>query len=144
MNETLVIGFGNSLRGDDGAGIYAAERAAERFPQIDVLTVHELQPELAETMARYPNVVFLDASVEGDGIRAIAVEPAVDPRPDGSHSHAPGTLLSLCQSLYGRTPDRSVVIAIPGRAFDFSEQLSQFTETMVEQAVEEVGHFLAS
>ena len=144
MNETLVIGFGNTLRGDDGAGVCAAERAAGRFPVIDVLTVQELQPELAETISRYADVVFLDAAVEGSAIRTDLIGPATDSRPDGSHTHSPGTLLSLCRELYGRIPARSVLIAIPGQTFDFGEQLSPFTEKMVEQAVEEVGHFLVS
>ncbi len=79
MNRTLVIGYGNTLRGDDGAGICAAERAARRFPGVDILTVHELQPELAETMCRYHDVIFLDAAMEGSGIRADIIEPATDP-----------------------------------------------------------------
>lgn len=144
MKRTLVIGYGNSLRSDDGAGICAAERAGDRYPDIDVLTVHELQPELAETMSHYANVVFLDASVEGAGIRADLLTPAEEFRPDGSHGHAPTSLLSLCRSVYGRAPERSLLIAIPGQKFDFGEQLSSFTEKMVEQAVEEVGNFLVS
>ena len=144
MKRTLVIGYGNTLRGDDGAGIMAAERAAGRFPGVDIVTVHELQPELAETMSHYAEVIFLDAAVEGSCVRTIAVEPAPDPRPDGSHSHSPGVLLALCRNLYGHVPDRSLLIAIPGRTFEFGEKLSCFTEEMVEQALEEVGHFLTS
>lgn len=144
MKRTLLIGYGNTLRGDDGAGIYAAERAAQRFPGLDLLTVHELHPDLAETMSRYREVIFLDAGVEGSRLRADAVEPAADPLPGGSHSHSPATLLSLCGYLYGRTPERSLLIAIPGQTFDFGEQLSPFTEKMVEQAIEEVGHYLRS
>lgn len=144
MNRTLVIGYGNTLRGDDGAGICAAERAAGRFPGVDILTVHELQPELVETMSRYPDVIFLDAAVEGSGIRADIIEPATDHRPVGSHAHSPATLLSLCRNLYGRAPERSLLIAIPGQNFEFGEQLSPFTEMMVEEAIEEVGHFLKS
>jgi hydrogenase maturation protease len=142
VKHTLVIGYGNTLRGDDGAGVCAAEGAARRFPGVDVMTVHELQPELAETISRYTDVIFLDAALEGSGIRTDVIEPATDPRPDGSHANSPGTLLSLCRSLYGRVPNRSLLIAIPGRTFDFSEQLSPFTEIMVEQAIEEVGHYL--
>ncbi len=140
----LVIGYGNTLRGDDGAGIYAAERAAERFKEIDVVTVQELQPELAEMISRYAKVVFLDAAVGIAGIRTDIIEPAPCSRPEGSHLHSPGTLLSFCLSLYGRVPERSLLIGIPGQVFDFREELSPFTEKMVEQAIEEVGFFLLS
>ncbi len=144
MKRTLVIGYGNTLRGDDGAGVRAAERAADRFPEVDVLTVHELQPELAESISHYTRVVFLDAAMEGSGVRTMPVGPATDQRPDGSHGHSPERLLTLCQSLYGHTPEQSLAVAIPARSFDFGEQLSPFTEKMIEQAVEEVGHFLIS
>jgi hydrogenase maturation protease len=143
VKQTLVIGYGNTLRGDDGAGVCAAERLAERFPDLDVLTVHELQPELAETISTYREVFFLDAGMDVPEVRAEVVTPAADSRPDGSHSHSPGTLLSLCSALYGRAPERSLLVAIPGQSFDFSEQLSPFTEAMVERAVEQVGHLLS-
>ncbi len=144
MKRTLVIGYGNTLRGDDGAGICAAERTAGHFPEVDVVTVHELQPELAESMARYERVVFLDAAMEGSRVRSMAVEAAPVHRLEGSHGHTPEELLALCRSVYGHMLEQALVVAIPGETFDFGEQLSPFTEQMVEQAVEEVGHFILS
>jgi len=144
VKRALVIGYGNTLRGDDGAGVLAAERLAGRFSDVDVLTVHELQPELAETMSGYREVVFLDAAVQGSAIHSEVITPAADSRPDGSHSHSPGSLLSLCSALFGRAPERSLLIAIPGQEFEFSEQLSPFTQAMVERAVEQAGNFLSS
>jgi hydrogenase maturation protease len=106
--------------------------------------VHELQPELAETISRYDTVIFLDAAMEGTSVRSIAVEPATDSRPDGSHAHTPGTLLALSRDLYETIPGRSLLVAIPGQTFEFSEKLSPFAEEMVEHALEEVGHILKS
>jgi hydrogenase maturation protease len=144
MKRALVIGYGNTLRADDGAGIVAAERLSGRFPNVDVVTVHELQPELADTMSRYATVIFLDAAMEGSGIRTMGIEPPGNATAEGSHGHSPGALLTLCRKLYGHAPDRSLLIAIPGKTFDFGERLSDFTEGMIEQAIEEVGRYLVS
>ena len=144
MKRALLIGYGNTLREDDGAGVRAAECAAGLFPGVDVITVHELQPELAETVSRYAMVVFLDAAAHGSGIRVHELGSAPVSRPDGSHSQSPEALVSLSRTLYGRAPERTLLMTIPGQSFGFGEKLSHFTEEMVEQAVKEVGYFLAS
>ncbi len=144
MKRTLVIGYGNTLRGDDGAGIRAAERVATRFPDAEVLLVHELQPEIAETISHYASVIFLDAAAEGVTVNATVMQPSADSRPDGSHGQSPATLLALCRNLYGRAPGRSLLVGIPGRNFGFCEHLSPFAESMVDQAIEEVGHYLTA
>ncbi len=144
MKRTLVIGYGNTLRGDDGAGVRAAERIATRFPDAEVLLVHELQPEIAEVISRYEGVMFLDASAEGSSVSSTVIRPSSESRPDGSHGHSPATLLALCRNLYGHVPQRSLLVGIPGRNFGFCEHLSPFAESMVDQAIVEVGHYLVA
>jgi len=144
MKRALVIGYGNTLRGDDGAGIRAAERLAGRLPGVDVVTAHQLQPELAETISHYARVFFLDASAEASDIRSFVLTPAAAHIPGVSHDHSPEALLELCQNLYGRVPERTFLIAIPGQTFDLSEHLSAFTEKKIERAIEEVGRYLMS
>ena len=46
MKPALLIGLGNTLRGDDGVGIRVAERARTRFPELDVLSVTDCLPNL--------------------------------------------------------------------------------------------------
>ncbi len=67
MNRTLIIGFGNTLRGDDAAGVAAAALLTPQADGCDVLTLQTPGPELAETLARYETIIFMDAStVAGD------------------------------------------------------------------------------
>jgi hydrogenase maturation protease len=63
----LVVGYGNTLRRDDGVGVRAAELMAEdpRFAGIEVLTAYQLTPELALDIAAASLVVFVDADVRG-------------------------------------------------------------------------------
>ena len=62
--DVLVIGYGNPLRGDDGAGWKAAELLAEdpRLAGAVVLARHQLTPELADDVSRASLVVLVDAS----------------------------------------------------------------------------------
>src|SRR4029079_16715395 len=63
----LIIGYGNRLRGDDAAGYLAAEslRTLLIAPDIEILAVHQLTPELAEPIAVAGRVIFLDAAASG-------------------------------------------------------------------------------
>jgi len=63
----LVIGYGNTLRRDDGVGVRAAEMMAadSRFADVEVLTVYQLTPELSLDIATASLVVFVDADVRG-------------------------------------------------------------------------------
>ena len=47
----LVIGYGNTLRSDDGAGVIAATRLAEKSSTHQVIAVQQLTPHLAENIA---------------------------------------------------------------------------------------------
>lgn len=65
----LIIGIGNPLRGDDGAGPIAAQRiyayAQAHALLARLLILHQLGPEIAEELA-YPGVgavIFVDAAI---------------------------------------------------------------------------------
>ena len=50
MPGLLVIGWGNPLRGDDAFGFLAAERLIPLLPEAEVLAVHQLTPELMDSV----------------------------------------------------------------------------------------------
>jgi hypothetical protein len=61
--RSLVVGYGNPLRSDDGIGWVIAGRLATdpRFAGTDVLQRHQLTPELALDISRAGLVVLVDA-----------------------------------------------------------------------------------
>jgi Ni,Fe-hydrogenase maturation factor len=63
----LVIGYGNTLRRDDGVGVRAAELIAAdpRLAHARVLAVHQLTPELALDIGAVSLVIFVDADARG-------------------------------------------------------------------------------
>ena len=110
----LVIGYGSSLRGDDGVGPRVAELVAAdpRFAGAVVATRHQLTPELALDMSAAELVVLVDATTEvAAGVVAVRrVEPAeryewsVAPRPTTSTRVV---LIALARELYGASPRRT-------------------------------------
>jgi len=62
---TLIIGYGNLLRGDDAVGCRVAYKLDQLFqddPDVEVIASQQLTPEMAEDVARSNFVLFLDAA----------------------------------------------------------------------------------
>ncbi len=125
MRPVLVIGFGNSLRRDDGVGAEVAARV-ERWkrPGVRALACQQLTPELAEQISSARLVVFVDAE-QGRAFgavraRQISASNSGDLQPHGSD---PRALLALTRALFGTCPP-AWLITIPVLDFGFGEQLS--------------------
>lgn len=135
---TLVIGYGNELRGDDAAGPRVAE-AVEAWGRegTRVLVVHQLLPELAEDVAGARVVFFVDASVEADAVVVERIEPRMDASMT-SHGGEPGAVLALARTVYGRVPEASWLVHVPVEQFDLAAPLSERTRAGVAEAVEAI------
>jgi len=138
-SELLIIGFGSSMRGDDVAGRVAAQRLAQHgFTTIDV---HQLSPELAETIAVAREVLFLDAH-DGLAPGEIAIE-RLSSRPSATapleHHASPAGLLRLTRRAYGAEP-LAWLIGLGGSDFDLSDsdRISPAAEVAVARAMEEI------
>ena len=142
MKKVLVIGYGNTLRGDDAAGIRAAELIAKRLPDIDCVCMHQLMPELAEQIAESDIVFFFDADVNAAQPNERLVVPGVELDQPRTHFISPESLLSLSQQLYHQTPSKAYVVGIPASQFEFSEELSELTAKSVEESVRLVESLL--
>jgi hydrogenase maturation protease len=135
MKKTVIIGIGNPLRGDDGAGWVVVEALlANPLRSVTAVSSHQLLPELLEPIHAAKQVIFVDASVVGEpGEVAIStVQPATD-GPASSHQLPPAVLLAMGVELYGRMPPASL-ITITGQSFGYQETLSP----PVKQAIAEV------
>ncbi|MGD0589693.1 MAG: hydrogenase maturation protease [Bacteroidota bacterium] len=135
MKKVLVIGYGNTLRGDDAAGIRAAELIAKRRPEIECVCMHQLMPELAEQIAVSDIVIFFDADVNVAQPNVQVVVPSVEVDQPRTHFISPESLLRLSQQLYQRMPLKAYIIGIPASQFEFSEELSESTKKAVEESV---------
>jgi hydrogenase maturation protease len=144
----LVLGYGNPLRSDDGAGPAVASLLAvdPRLAGVDVRAAHQLTPELAMDVSSARLVVLIDAE---DGLPPgeVAVRP-VEPAPadagpgrEGSpaarpmsHHLDPEGLLGLASSLFGSAPPTSLVTIGTG-SLDLGEHLTPQVQAGVARAV---------
>jgi len=144
MSKVLIIGYGNTLRGDDAAGIRAAELLAKRHPEIECICMHQLMPELAERIAENDVVFFLDADVNVVTPNVRLVESSENTDQPRSHFISPESLLSLSQQLYQRKPKKAYIVGIPASQFEFSEELSVGTTKALAASVKLVNSLLES
>ena len=118
----------------------------DEFPpanaETDLLFVLQLTPELAETLALYDRVCFIDAhtgSVPND-VNLIEVDSEFQASPF-THHMTPQTCLSFTETLYAQRP-QAILVSVRGYEFGFSRTLSPHTAGLVEQAVEIIEKWL--
>ena len=136
VTDLLVIGYGNDLRSDDGAGRAVAEMVADLdLPGVEVRTVSQLTPELTLEISGRAKVIFVDADVD---VADLTVRPVqAGPPGDGvmTHHGDPAILLSLTRNV-GRLPDESYVISIPASNLEMGFAFSPRTEHAIGEAVD--------
>ena len=138
MIELLVIGYGNSLRGDDAVGPRVAQALEElRLPGISVLSCDLLAPELADPIAKAQKVAFVDASVEPmSSVRLRPLSPA-DSSQILAHAADPRTLLALARDVFGHAPP-AWWVTIPVENLEIGGELSGRARAGIEQAIREI------
>lgn len=149
--RTLVIGYGNLDRCDDGAGYFVVNGLRQRlgYPllsadesgldrlrhAVDAVFIRQLVPELLPEACDYDQLVFVDAVHEQQ--QAPVCRP-IDPLAQGSaltHQLSPAAFLRLLRVLYDKEPV-GFLIAVPGSCFDFRRGLSASTANQVDAAVD--------
>lgn len=147
--KTLVIGYGNSLRTDDGFGWHVASDllAASWSTSNDVRILQEFQltPELAYDLAETDLVLFVDVREDHDTPPGTLATRNLAPTQSGlgitSHHVTPEALLGLCESLFDRVPR---AIALEAAASEFSEgtDLTPPLREAIPQALAQVKQLL--
>jgi hydrogenase maturation protease len=127
---SLVIGYGNSLRTDDGIGSILADALGGR-------TLEQLSPELAETISKADSLVFIDACY-GEELGQIYTESIqAKGKHEMSHQCNPAALLQMAKDLYGATPP-TLLITITGTNFDYSDKLSPELQVLLPKLIKRV------
>ena len=154
MSRTIVVGYGNIDRADDGVAyevINALRRRLGQNPLIegdtglenlgaspDSIFLIQLMPEIMETLIDYDQIIFVDAHAGKDthDLNCIPVKPEYVSS-TFTHHMTPASLLAFMKVLYDREPPGHVV-SIRGYNFDFQRMLSNSTRNLIPEAVEEI------
>lgn len=153
QEQVIVIGYGNTLRSDDGAGQKVAEILASwHLPQVKSISVHQLTPELSALIAAAELAIFIDVYpaeqselAADNNIRVISIDPTTSRQhptsPEAGHIATPDRLLYLADLVYGKTPSAWWIL-LPAWNFEFGEHLSPLTTAGIEQALHHITHLI--
>ncbi|MGA3373585.1 MAG: hydrogenase maturation protease [Terracidiphilus sp.] len=125
----LILACGNTLRGDDGVGLWLAEWAERRFadqPGVRVLASFQWTPDLAEDVARAGSVLFIDCSVDSapGSIKLTPVEPAPPGHGHSTHQLDAAELLALARNFYNSLPREAQLLTIGAGSTELGEGFS--------------------
>jgi hydrogenase maturation protease len=134
----LIIGYGNTLRGDDGVGPRVASAIEKlHLPKVRTLVCQQLSPEHADPIARAETVIFVDAAV--DGPKEVQLR-ALEPGPTTqlmAHAADPRTMLALARDVFGHAPT-AWWLTIPVVNLEFVEELSPTAQRGLSEAVAQI------
>jgi len=139
--KTLIVGYGNPLRSDDGFGWQAAQGLAGALAgrEVEVITCHQLTPELADPLSQCALAIFLDADAHGTPgqIHCRRIKPA-PPSPEAfTHNCTPAHLLSEAERLFGARPE-GMSITVSAGTFEFGDKLSPAVSASLLKVTERV------
>lgn len=134
----LVIGYGNTLRGDDGVGPRVADAVeALRLPGVHTLSCQQLSPEHAVPISLAETVIFVDAAV--DARKEVQFRP-LEPQDTSqlmAHAADPRTMLALSRDVFGHVP-HAWWLTIPAEKMEFSEALTPEAQRGCAEAVKRI------
>jgi len=145
VSGILVVGTGNSWRGDDAVGLEVARASRARLPeQVRVLATEAEQSRLLDEWEGCDAVVIVDAvhsGTEPGRIHRLDLNAAVVPHAvlqGSTHHFSLGDTIELARAL-GRLPATAIFLGIEGESFGAGEELSPAVAAAVPAIVEEIA-----
>jgi hydrogenase maturation protease len=136
MSRILIVGYGNPDRSDDGLAWEAAQELSETVasPDVEVITRHQLTPELADELSGNEVVIFIDAADTGHPGELTCGPVVAKAESIYSHRLSPAGLLALAEELDGIAP-RAFTISLCGERFDQGQDLSEKVEIVLPSVI---------
>ena len=148
MMKILILGYGNTLRKDDGLGIYAAQALASlTLPdEVEIRTYQQLSPELSPLLAQMDHAIFIDAALASNGekpgtINTRILQPRTSQPGSITHHFDPETLLAMAETLYGHAP-HATLFSVTAASFDLEEGLSPEVTAALPVLIESIKKYL--
>jgi hydrogenase maturation protease len=153
-NRTIIIGYGNIDRADDGVALSIINELRRRRGRgeleegdtglgdlndhADSIFIPQLMPEIMERLTDYDRIIFVDAHVSPDteDINCTAVLPEYSAS-SFTHHMTPSAFLAFLETLYHCEPE-AYVVSVLGHEFDFRRTLSPRVQALVQTAADTV------
>ena len=138
----MIVGIGNTIRGDDGIGAYVCS-AIDRLniQGVETLTVQQLDTGLVDEFLKADTVVLVDAAVIGGDVEFYLLKNDKSLSIPSSHHLNAYVLSSLIRELYEEEIN-VMICAIKGENFDIGEQLSFTAKQNADKAVDLIADWI--
>lgn len=138
----MVIGYGNSLAGDDAVGFYAVQKliGSELPDYVTVKYIHQFMPEHAEEIAEYNLLICIDAEVSrsfGELKCRLIDSGSMHDTGTAAHDYTLESILLMAKQLFGRIPE-VYLITVSGKSFLTSDRLSPEVEKRIPDVIDNV------
>ncbi len=149
MTRTLIAGFGNVLRGDDGFGVAVLRRLADRgwaSDEIELLDVGTGGIRLAqELQSPFDRLIIIDAATRGGApgsIYTLIVDGVRHTREIDMHTTVPSRALEVAQAMGPLPPSIYLVGCEPQLVDAWTTSLSPVVAAAIENAIKEIEALL--
>jgi len=157
--KTLIFGYGNADRQDDGVAWHVLRELMSRFGlplsddsdieiidennQVEFLFQLQLTPEFGYDLSQYERVCFVDAHTGAvpEEIHFEEVKPGFQKSPF-THHLTPASLLSITDTIHYKVPE-AILVSIRGYEFGFSQSLSEATAALTKQAADIIMNWIS-
>jgi hydrogenase maturation protease len=140
--KILLIGIGNSGRGDDALGWKFIDEFSDLTDLFDFEYRYQLQIEDAELVSKYDQVIFVDASHQEieNGFTFYECK-AIPTSTFTTHRLTPETIVWLAQELFNAKPT-GMVMAIEGTYWELHHGLSTQANENYRKAISFFAEFI--
>lgn len=149
MTRTLIAGFGNVLRGDDGFGVEVIRQLGERgvaSPSVELLDVGTGGIRLAqELLTPYDRLIVVDAVTRGGApgtVYTLTIDAVAPTREIDLHTAVPSRALEVAQALGPLPPERYLIGCEPASVDELTTDLSPVVAAAVPRAIEAIERLL--
>ena len=139
LMRALLIAAGNRLRRDDGVAHMALEQLGSAR-DVESCALLQLTPEVAEDIAGYDAVVFIDSDTRAADVRIEPLDQAPSP-PALTHVLRPVEIVGLSRALFGFT-GRAFLCRIPVDDLSSGERPSHRASELAVQATGKLENLL--
>ena len=149
MTRTLIAGFGNVLRGDDGFGVEVLRRLGERgvaSDTVELLDVGTGGIRLAQALiTAYDRLIIIDAATRGNApgtVYCLIVDEVLPTREIDMHTTIPSRALEVAQAFGPLPPEIYLVGCEPESVDELTTDFTPAVAAAVDEAVRRVEELL--
>lgn len=134
----VIIGYGNSLRGEDAFGLDVIKELQKlSLKDTKLISAHQLTPEMVLELQEADEIIFIDTCYDEKNPYSLACSLTEQSSLNLSHHISPKTIIYMLKNLYAKNPD-FYIYSMMSSSFDVIEDKRRYRES-----VERVSKHLA-